>query len=49
MKIQLVTPAPLKLNNGNKITALRWAGIFKKLGHQVRVTQNYDGANLATF
>ena len=27
MKIQLVTPAPLKLNNGNKITALRWAAI----------------------
>ena len=45
MKIQLVTPAPLKLNNGNKITALRWAGIFKKLGHQVRLTQSYDGAN----
>ncbi len=45
MKIQLVTPAPLKLNNGNKITALRWVEIFKKLGHQVRLTQSYDGAN----
>ena len=45
MNIQLVTPAPLKLNNGNKITALRWVGIFKKLGHQVRLTQSYDGAN----
>jgi putative glycosyltransferase (TIGR04348 family) len=43
MKIQLVTPAPLKLNNGNKITALRWAGIFKKLGHRVKVKQRYDG------
>jgi putative glycosyltransferase (TIGR04348 family) len=43
MKIQLVTPAPLTLNNGNKITAVRWAGIFKKLGHRVQVTQNYDG------
>ena len=43
MKIQLVTPAPLKLNNGNKITALRWADIFKKLGHRVKVTQRYDG------
>ncbi|HEX9264654.1 MAG TPA: selenoneine biosynthesis selenosugar synthase SenB [Candidatus Binatia bacterium] len=43
MKIQLVTPAPLNLNNGNKITAVRWAGIFKKLGHRVHVTQNYDG------
>jgi putative glycosyltransferase (TIGR04348 family) len=43
VNIQLVTPAPLNLNNGNKITALRWAGIFKKLGHRVRVTQSYDG------
>ena len=43
MKIQLVTPAPLKINNGNKITALRWAAILKKLGHRVRVSQSYDG------
>ena len=43
MKIQLVTPAPLKINNGNKITAVRWAGILKKLGHRVHVTQRYDG------
>lgn len=43
MKIQLVTPAPLRLNNGNKITALRWAGILRKLGHKVRITQRYDG------
>src|SRR5262245_32488967 len=42
MNIQLVTPAPLKINNGNKITALRWAGILRKLGHRVRVTQVYD-------
>lgn len=43
MNIQLVTPAPLKINNGNKITAVRWAGILKKLGHRVRVAQTYDG------
>jgi putative glycosyltransferase (TIGR04348 family) len=43
VKIQLVTPAPLKINNGNKITALRWAGILKTLGHRVRVRQFYDG------
>lgn len=43
MKIQLVTPAPLKINNGNKVTAVRWAAILKKLGHRVRVTQSYDG------
>jgi putative glycosyltransferase (TIGR04348 family) len=43
VNIQLVTPAPLKINNGNKITALRWAGILKKLGHRVRITQGYHG------
>lgn len=43
MKIQLVTPAPLKINNGNKITALRWAAILRKLGHRVQVRQVYDG------
>lgn len=43
VNIQLVTPAPLKINNGNKITALRWAAILKQLGHRVRVTQSYDG------
>ena len=42
MKIQLVTPAPLTLNNGNKITAQRWAAMLKKLGHRVRVNQIYD-------
>jgi putative glycosyltransferase (TIGR04348 family) len=42
MKIQLVTPASLDLNNGNKITALRWARILKKLGHRVKVSQRYD-------
>ena len=45
MQIQLVTPAPLKLNNGNKITALRWAGILKRLGHRVKLTQHYEDAS----
>jgi len=43
MDLQLVTPAPLTINNGNTITARRWAAILKKLGHRVRVTQSYDG------
>lgn len=41
MKIQLVTPAPLNLNNGNRITALRWANILKKLGHRVEILREY--------
>ena len=44
MRIQLITPAPLRLNNGNKITALRWARILRQLGHKVNVPQSYDGA-----
>lgn len=43
MKIQLVTPAPLRFNNGNKITALRWATTLETLGHWVKVVQQYDG------
>ena len=43
VNIQLVTPAPLRINNGNRITALRWAALLKKLGHRVRITQSYDG------
>jgi len=43
VRIQLVTPGPLRFNNGNKITALRWGGILRKLGHRVRLTQSYDG------
>jgi putative glycosyltransferase (TIGR04348 family) len=43
VKIQLVTPAPLRFNNGNKITAIRWAGILRKLGHKVSVEQMYSG------
>jgi putative glycosyltransferase (TIGR04348 family) len=44
VRIQLITPAPLRLNNGNKITALRWAQILRQLGHKVIVRQSYDGA-----
>jgi putative glycosyltransferase (TIGR04348 family) len=43
VNIELVTPAPLHLNNGNRITAQRWAALLEKLGHRVRITQSYDG------
>jgi putative glycosyltransferase (TIGR04348 family) len=44
VRIELITPASLRLNNGNKITALRWAQILRRLGHTVKVRQLYDGA-----
>jgi putative glycosyltransferase (TIGR04348 family) len=43
VKIQLVTPAPLGVNNGNRMTAVRWSGIFRKLGHQLTIDQAYRG------
>jgi putative glycosyltransferase (TIGR04348 family) len=45
VKIQLVTPAPLRLNNGNKITAVRWSRILRGLGHRVEVLQRYAGGS----
>ena len=45
MHVQLITPAPLRLNNGNKITALRWARILRQLGHKVDVRQSYNGVH----
>jgi putative glycosyltransferase (TIGR04348 family) len=43
VKIQLITPAPLKFNSGNKITAVRWSRILRKLGHKVSIAQKYTG------
>ena len=43
MRIQIVTPASAGSTYGNRITAVRWAGILKQLGHRVRITQTYDG------
>ena len=43
MRIQIVTPASAGSTHGNRITAVRWASIFKQLGHRVSVTQTYDG------
>lgn len=43
MNIQLITPAPLRFNNGNKITAVRWLGILRHLGHKIILDQSYKG------
>lgn len=43
MKIILVTPAPPRSLNGNRVTASRWARILRNLGHHVRVQVEYFG------
>src|SRR5947209_17369979 len=43
MKIGIVTPAPPDSLHGNRITALRWARILRRLGNRVSILQTYDG------
>jgi putative glycosyltransferase (TIGR04348 family) len=43
VNIQIITPAPLRFNNGNKITAVRWLRILRQLGHKVMLEQSYNG------
>ncbi len=43
MRIQIICPAPAGVHSGNRMTAERWAGILRRLGHRVGITQSYDG------
>lgn len=43
MRIGIVTPAPPESRYGNRITALRWAKILRRLGHLVSLKETYDG------
>ncbi len=46
MRIGIITPAPARSHYGNRITALRWAGILRRLGHRVSISQQYDNEQL---
>ncbi|HWQ32195.1 MAG TPA: hypothetical protein VNQ79_04870 [Blastocatellia bacterium] len=41
MRIGIITPAPPRTRHGNRVTALRWSGILKRLGHRVTIAQHY--------
>jgi glycosyltransferase involved in cell wall biosynthesis len=43
MNILLVTPAPPGSRKGNRVTALRWAGLLRLLGHRVVIREAYHG------
>ena len=43
MKIAIVTPAPRGSRYGNRITALRWANLLRRLGNRVSILQTHDG------
>src|SRR5258708_34018487 len=42
MRIGIVTPAPPNSRSGNRITAVRWATILRRLGNRVSILQTYD-------
>ncbi|MCA1843523.1 MAG: TIGR04348 family glycosyltransferase [Actinobacteria bacterium] len=43
MRIRLVTPAAAGARTGNGVTARRWTGILRDLGHRIVVEQVYEG------
>ncbi|MBT6608828.1 MAG: TIGR04348 family glycosyltransferase [Rhodospirillaceae bacterium] len=43
MKISLITPAKKHSKNGNRASALRWAGFLRDQGHRVRIDVDYTG------
>ena len=44
MKISLITPAKKHSRNGNRTSAIRWAGFLRDFGHRVRIDTEYDGS-----
>lgn len=42
MHILIITPAAVKSLNGNRATAVRWAGFLRQLGNKVTIQVTYD-------
>lgn len=45
MHIVIITPAAAKSLNGNRATAVRWAGFLRQLGHRVSISVDWSGEN----
>ena len=43
MRITLITPTPKHSRTGNRITALRWARMLRKLDHKVNIETEFNG------
>jgi putative glycosyltransferase (TIGR04348 family) len=43
LRAVIVTPAPRNSTSGNRVTALRWAGLLRRLGAEVRIRERWQG------
>jgi len=43
MRIRMICPAPPNSLYGNRITAVRWAGILRALGHPIGIDRDWNG------